>query len=317
MTHDPSILISDVSHRYGSREALAGIDLEIPAGRIFALLGPNGSGKTTLFRLISTLMPLQSGRIVVAGADVSGDPMEVRRRIGIVFQAPSLDKKLTVDENIACQAALYGLSGDALRQRRDEVLRAVGLVERRSDLCQTLSGGMKRRVELAKGMLHRPQVLLLDEPSTGLDPAARLDLWESLTEMAQSGMTVLLTTHLLEEADKADAIAILSDGKVISTGTPEQLRGELGAGLVTVVSDNPGETERIVRDELGLADVQRVQQQVRIRSESPAALVPALAERLGSAATTISVGRPSLEDVFIAKTGHRFWAAEAETTEAH
>lgn len=316
MTHDPSILISNVSHRYGSREALAGIDLEIPAGRIFALLGPNGSGKTTLFRLISTLMPLQSGRIVVAGADVSSDPMGVRGRIGIVFQAPSLDKKLTVDENIACQAALYGLRGETLRQRRDEVLRAVGLEDRRGDLCQTLSGGMKRRVELAKGMLHRPQVLLLDEPSTGLDPAARLDLWEALTEMARSGMTILLTTHLLEEADKADAIAILSEGKVISTGSPEQLRGELGEGLVTVVSDNAGETERIVRDEMGLSDVQRVQQQVRIRSEAPAALVPALAERLGAAATTISVGRPSLEDVFIAKTGHRFWAAEGQTTEA-
>lgn len=316
MTHDHSILISKVSHRYGSREALAGIELEIPAGGIFALLGPNGSGKTTLFRLISTLMPLQSGRINVAGADVSEDPMGVRGRIGIVFQSPSLDKKLTVDENIACQAALYGIRGDALRQRCDEVLRAVGLQDRRGDLCQTLSGGMKRRVELAKGMLHRPRVLLLDEPSTGLDPAARLDLWESLTEMARGGMTVLLTTHLLEEADKADAIAILSEGKVISTGSPEQLRAELGEGLVTVVSDNAGETERIVRDEMGLLDVQRVQQQVRIRSASPAALVPALAERLGAAATTISVGRPSLEDVFIAKTGHRFWAAEGQTTEA-
>lgn len=316
MTHDHSILISKVSHRYGSREALAGIELEIPAGGIFALLGPNGSGKTTLFRLISTLMPLQSGRINVAGADVSEDPMGVRGRIGIVFQSPSLDKKLTVDENIACQAALYGIRGDALRQRCDEVLRAVGLQDRRGDLCQTLSGGMKRRVELAKGMLHRPRVLLLDEPSTGLDPAARLDLWESLTEMARGGMTVLLTTHLLEEADKADAIAILSEGKVISSGSPEQLRAELGEGLVTVVSDNAGETERIVRDEMGLLDVQRVQQQVRIRSASPAALVPALAERLGAAATTISVGRPSLEDVFIAKTGHRFWAAEGQTTEA-
>lgn len=309
MTHDQRIIVADVHHRYGARDALRGVDLEVLPGQIFALLGPNGSGKTTLFRLISTLMPLQRGRITVAGADVASDPMEVRRRIGIVFQSPSLDKKLTVDENIACQGALYGLSGPVLRERRDEVLRLVGLEDRRGDICETLSGGMKRRVELAKGMLHRPRVLLLDEPSTGLDPAARLDLWEALTAMARSGVTVLLTTHLLEEADKADRIAILSEGAVISTGSPEALRAELGDGLVTIESDDIGSTERIVRDEMGL-ETQRVQQQVRIRSASPAALVPVLAERLGASVRTISVGRPSLEDVFIAKTGHRFWAAE-------
>ncbi|XZE54602.1 ATP-binding cassette domain-containing protein [Planctomycetaceae bacterium SH139] len=312
---DSSISVSAVCHRYGDRDALRGVDLQVEPGRIFGLLGPNGSGKTTLFRLISTLMPLQSGTITVAGADVGSQPTAVRGRIGIVFQAPSLDKKLTVDENIACQGALYGIGGSLLRQRRDEVLRLMRLTDRRGDFCETLSGGMKRRVELAKGMLHRPQVLLLDEPSTGLDPAARLDLWDALAEMAASGMTILLTTHLLEEAEKAERIAILADGEVITSGSPEQLREELGEGLVTVVSENAGETERIVRDELGM-DAQRVQQQVRIRSDQPASLVPRLAERLGTAATTITVGRPSLEDVFIAKTGHRFWAAEREAEES-
>ncbi len=312
---DSSISVSAVCHRYGDRDALRGVDLQVEPGRIFGLLGPNGSGKTTLFRLISTLMPLQSGTITVAGADVGSQPTAVRGRIGIEFQAPSLDKKLTVDENIACQGALYGISGSLLRQRRDEVLRLMRLTDRRGDFCETLSGGMKRRVELAKGMLHRPQVLLLDEPSTGLDPAARLDLWDALAEMAASGMTILLTTHLLEEAEKAERIAILADGEVITSGSPEQLREELGEGLVTVVSDNAGETERIVRDELGM-DAQRVQQQVRIRSDQPASLVPRLAERLGTSATTITVGRPSLEDVFIAKTGHRFWAAEREAEES-
>ena len=309
-----SISVSQVYHQYGERMALDGVDLEVPAGRIFVLLGPNGSGKTTLFRLISTLMPIQKGEITVAGADAKRDPMSVRGKIGIVFQSPSLDKKLTVDENIACQGALYGIGGAVLKQRRDEVLRTMGLLDRRSDFCEALSGGLKRRVELAKGMLHQPGVLLLDEPSTGLDPAARLDLWEALTEMASEGMTILLTTHLLEEAEKADEIAILANGRVIAQGGPEKLRGEMGAGLVTVVSDDPAETERIVRDELGLS-VQRVQQQVRIRSDSPADLVPTLAGRLGEAATTITVGRPSLEDVFIAKTGHRFWAASRDTNQ--
>jgi ABC-2 type transport system ATP-binding protein len=238
--------------------------------------------------------------------------MGVRGKIGIVFQSPSLDKKLTVDENIACQGALYGIGGALLRKRRDEVLQKMGLTDRRQDLCETLSGGMKRRVELAKGMLHQPSVLLLDEPSTGLDPAARLDLWDALSEMATTGMTVLLTTHLLEEAEKADELAIMSAGKLIAQGNAEQLRADMGSGLVTVVSDDPAETERIVRDDMGL-DAQRVQQQVRIRSESPAELVPSLAARLGTAATTITIGRPSLEDVFIAKTGHRFWAANKES----
>lgn len=311
---DPTIKVSQVVHRYGERAALDGVDLEVRAGQIFVLLGPNGSGKTTLFRLISTLMPIQQGRITVAGVDAASDPMGVRGKIGIVFQAPSLDKKLTVDENIACQGALYGIGGSLLKQRRDEVLRMMGLLDRRSDFCETLSGGMKRRVELAKGMLHRPSVLLLDEPSTGLDPAARLDLWEALAEMAAQGITILLTTHLLEEAEKADEIAILSAGKVIARGGPEQLRAEMGTGLVTVVSEDPAETERIVRDELGL-EAQRVQQQVRIRSDKPAELVPTLAGRLGEAATTITVGRPSLEDVFIAKTGHRFWSASREAVE--
>lgn len=306
-----AIEISNVRHRYAEREALSGIDLQVPQGSIYALLGPNGSGKTTLFRLVSTLMPLQSGEIRVAGASVASDAREVRKRIGIVFQAPSLDKKLTVDENIAFQGALYGIQGALLRERRDEVLQRLRLTDRRSDLCETLSGGMKRRVELAKGMLHRPRVLLLDEPSTGLDPAARLDLWDALSEMANSGMTILLTTHLLEEAEKADHVAILSEGKVVASGNPESLREELGAGLVTVTSGEPAKVESILQDQMGLQP-QRVQNQIRIQSDQPGDLVPKLVEHLGGLATTITIGRPSLEDVFIAKTGHRFWAVERD-----
>jgi ABC-2 type transport system ATP-binding protein len=301
-----AIVIEQVTHRYGAHQALQGVDLTVRQGEIFALLGPNGSGKTTLFRLVSTLMPLQSGRIQVAGAEVGSAPMEVRRRIGIVFQSPSLDKKLTVDENIACQGALYGLSGGRLRQRRDEVLELLGLTSRRGDFCETLSGGLKRRVELAKGMLHRPPVLLLDEPSTGLDPGARLDLWEALRSMAADGMTILLTTHLLEEAEKADRLAILADGAVIAEGRPETLRASLGDGLVTVIAEDPEQAEAILRDQLQLSS-QRVQHQLRIHAAEPASLVPQLAAALGPLAQSITVGRPGLEDVFIAKTGHRFF----------
>lgn len=284
---------------------MCGVDLKVSEGEIFALLGPNGSGKTTLFRLLSTLVPLQQGHIEVAGVDVARDQLGVRRKIGIVFQSPSLDKKLTVDENIACQAALYGLSGAAMKSRRDQVLERLKLTDRRGDFCETLSGGLRRRVELAKGMLHRPRVMLLDEPSTGLDPSARIDLWQSLREMADEGITVVLTTHLLEEADKADRVAILADGRVIVEGTPDSLRAELGEGLITITSSDPTGVATILRDELGL-ESQQVARQIRVRSPQAPTLVPSIAERLGDKAQSISVGRPGLEDVFIAKTGHEF-----------
>lgn len=301
----PAIRCHGVRHSYGQRVALDGVDLQIYPGEIFALLGPNGSGKSTLFRLISTLMPLQQGAIDVAGASVSSDRLAVRGRIGIVFQSPSLDKKLTVDENIACQAALYGISGRQLQTRRDEVLSLMKLTDRRHDFCETLSGGLKRRVELAKGMLHHPSVMLLDEPSTGLDPAARLDLWQSLQAMARAGVTVVLTTHLLEEADKADRVAILSEGRLIAVGKPDQLRSELGEGVITIHASDLDGAERVLRDELSLQP-QRVAQRICIRCDDAAAWVPRIADRLGNQVQSISVGRPGLEDVFMAKTGYHF-----------
>lgn len=300
-----SIVCDDVHHRYGDREALRGVNLTIRPGEIFALLGPNGSGKTTLFRLLCTLVPIHRGRIEVAGLNVASNTLGVRGRIGIVFQSPSLDKKLTVDENIACQAALYGLSGAALNARRDEVLRQMKLTDRRGDFCEKLSGGLKRRVELAKGMLHQPTVMLLDEPSTGLDPSARLDLWQSLRAMADQGITVVLTTHLLEEADKADRVAIMFEGQVIADGTPQSLRSEMGDGLITIESADLDAVEKILRDEMGL-ETQRASNQVRIRCAGAPAWVPKIADRLGDSVHSISVGRPGLEDVFIAKTGYHF-----------
>lgn len=297
--------VRNLHHHYGEHHALRGIDIEIRPGRVFALLGPNGSGKTTLFRLLSTLLPIQQGQILVGGVDSAKQPLLVRGQIGIVFQSPSLDVKLTVDENLACQGALYGIHGAELRQRRDALLDQLDLVDRRKDRCQVLSGGLKRRVELAKGMLHQPRLLLLDEPSTGLDPSARLKLWDAIREMAGRGMAVLLTTHLLEEADKADDIAIMSQGKLIAEGSPGDLRSEMGEGVITIVASDPVRAETILQSQLGLTP-QRVHHQIRLKVDSPAKMVPVLVETLGDEVQSINLGRPSLEDVFIARTGEAF-----------
>ena len=302
---DAVCTVRELHHDYGDIAALRGVDLDIHAGQVFALLGPNGSGKTTLFRLLCTLLPIQRGQVQIGGFESGADPLRVREQIGIVFQSPSLDKKLTVDENIACQGALYGIHGGELHHRRDALLQQLNLTDRRHDRCEVLSGGLQRRVELAKGMLHRPRLLLLDEPSTGLDPAARLNLWAAIREMADDGVAVLLTTHLLDEADKADRVAIMSQGQLVAEGSPKDLRGDMGGGIITIIANDVSRAEQMLRDELGLSP-QRLHHQLRLQSESPATLVPALVETLGEEAQSINLGRPSLEDVFIAKTGQAF-----------
>jgi ABC-2 type transport system ATP-binding protein len=206
-----AVSIQEVSYRYRSTVALNNLSFKVMPGEVFGILGPNGGGKTTLFRLLSTLMPLQEGKVEVFGHDLQRVPAAVRNHLGVVFQSASLDKKLTVAENMACQAALYGLHGKSARVREQALLEQLGVADRSKDLAEELSGGLRRRVELAKAMLHRPQLLLLDEPSTGLDPGARSDLWKYLFQLRSSlGTTILLTTHLLEEAERADRIAILN-----------------------------------------------------------------------------------------------------------
>ncbi|MDG2222901.1 MAG: ATP-binding cassette domain-containing protein, partial [Rubripirellula sp.] len=208
-----------------------------------------------------------------------------------------------------CQGALYGISGKRLNNRRDELLQQLKLVDRRGDRCESLSGGLKRRVELVKGMLHHPPLLMLDEPSTGLDPASRLSLWEALRQMASEGVAVLLTSHLMEEADKADRVAIMNRGKIIANDSPAHLRAELGDGIVTIQTSEMTRTVQWL-EERGMAVLQ-VEDRLRVQSSNPRELVPQLLELLGDALQSISVGRPSLEDVFIARTGYGFTETEA------
>ena len=298
--------VQHLSHHYGALQALDDLNLEVTGGNIFALLGPNGSGKSTLFRLISTIARIQSGDIRVFGNSPKTDLAAVRSSIGIVFQSPSLDRKLTVLENIRCQAALYGLRGASLKSRIEEVVQQMGIADRLTTIVEKLSGGLKRRVELAKGILHRPKLLLLDEPSTGLDPAARLDLWHALEQLrTEYQVTVLLTTHLLEEADKADRVAILHQGRSVAVGSPSQLRSELGAQVLSIQThDQPAVLAWLASRSIV---AQQFDNHLRVTGSSAAALVAQLAQDFGPRIQSLTLGQPSLEDVFVARTGHQYW----------
>jgi ABC-2 type transport system ATP-binding protein len=308
----PAIQAVELVHHYGQRCALDHLDLQIERGELFAILGPNGGGKTTLFRLLSTLIPLQQGSIRILGHDVATDAAQVRARLGVVFQAPSLDRKLTVRENLLYQGPLYGLTGQPLRERASQMLERLGLADRQRDLVESLSGGLRRRVELAKGLLHRPPLLLLDEPSTGLDPGARNDLWNYLRQIRdQDGVTVVLTTHLLEEADKVDRLAILNEGRLVALDTPDNLRATVGGDSITIDASEPSALAGEVQARFGCA-AKVVEGKVRLEQPEGHRLIARLVEAFPGRVQSITLGKPSLEDVFIDRTGHRFWKADED-----
>ena len=302
-----AIQVEELRLTYGDRVALDGLNLSVDEGQIFALLGPNGSGKTTLFRILCTLLPAQSGRVELVGLNVATEQAAVRAAIGIVFQSPSLDKKLTVLENIRCQAALYGLHGSELRNRESELMQQLGIQDRANEFTETLSGGLRRRVELAKGMIHRPRLLLLDEPSTGLDPGARADMWQYLARLRDEfGVSVVLTTHLLEEADRADSIAIINSGKTVVAGKPDDLREQAGEATISIECDDPQELLPLIQQRLNCS-AKIVDRQVRLDATANHAAVGELLQAFPDEIKAIRVGKPTLEDVFVAYTGHQFW----------
>jgi ABC-2 type transport system ATP-binding protein len=301
------ISVCDLMHRYQDRAALKGVSFEVRPAELFGLLGPNGSGKTTLFRILSTLMVPTSGRATIAGFDAVRQPGALRRHIGVVFQAQSVDPKLTAYENLWHQGHLYGLRGKELKARITEILTRVGLLDRRDDRVETFSGGMQRRIELAKGLLHHPEVLLLDEPTTGLDPGARRDLWQYLQILRdQERVSVIVTTHLMEEAERCDRLAILNEGNLVALGTPDALTREIGGDVILLEARDAQSLADRIRGNFHV-DATVMDNKVRLEIENGHRFVPDVVEMFPGEIQSLSVSKPTLEDVFIRRTGHRFW----------
>ena len=303
----PAISVQDVRFAYGERQALNGLTFSVNEGEIFGLLGPNGGGKSTLFRILSTLLPLQQGTANVGGFDLATQQSAVRQILGVTFQSPSLDRKLTVQENLKHQGHLYGLYGSDLHARMAHALERLGVADRRRELVSKLSGGLQRRVEIAKSLLHRPRLLLLDEPSTGLDPGARLELWKYLRELRQEmSLTIVVTTHLLDEAEDCDRLGVLHEGQMVALDTPDALRGSVGGDCLTIRSREPERLASDITAQFGVA-VQRVGDLLRIEREGGHDLLRDVVAQFGTAITSVTLGKPTLEDVFVQRTGKQFW----------
>ncbi|HVG08573.1 MAG TPA: ATP-binding cassette domain-containing protein [Thermoanaerobaculia bacterium] len=290
--------------RKGVHQALAGLSFEVAPGEIYGFLGPNGGGKTTLFRILATLARPQGGEVRVFGTD---NPAAVRRLLGVVFQNPSLDIHLTVRENLVHQGHLYGLSGGNLSQRIDAALERFGLAERRDQKALELSGGLRRRVEIAKSLLHKPRLLLLDEPSTGLDPGARRDLWSTLDGLRKEGVTVLLTTHFMEEGDRCDRLALIDRGSLVAEGSPGALKEEIGGDVVTLTGPDPDGLVRDLATRFPEIAPEIRDGTVRLEHERGHELVTRLIEALPGRVDAVTVARPTLEDVFLQRTGRRLY----------
>jgi len=305
----PVISVQNLVHRYENRTALNGVSFDVRPAELFGLLGPNGSGKTTLFRILSTLMVPTAGRALVMGCDAATDAASLRRQIGVVFQAQSVDPKLTAYENLWHQGHLYGLRGPSLKKRIGEILARVGLSDRAKERVETFSGGMQRRIELAKGLLHHPAVLLLDEPTTGLDPGARRDLWQYLQILRdEERVSVLVTTHLMEEAERCDRLAIMNEGNLVALGTPAELKSEIGGDVIILdAAHDAGLLAEQIRARFHV-ETTVLGNQVRIEREGGHRFVPDVVEAFPGEIQAISLSKPALEDVFIHRTGHKFWS---------
>jgi ABC-2 type transport system ATP-binding protein len=307
----PAVLVEGLAKRYKEIEAVRGIDLEVPRGETFGFLGPNGAGKSTTIGMLCTLVRPTGGSARVAGHDVQSERNEVRRNIGLVFQDTTLDTYLTAEQNMRLHAELYGVPRQAIAPRMRQVLEMVGLWERRSSAVATYSGGMKRRLEIARGLMHSPRVLFLDEPTVGLDPQTRSSIWSYIRELKSAeDITIFLTTHYMDEAEYCDRIAIMDKGVIVVLDTPAALKASVGRDRVTLQTDDDAAAIAEIAERFDLS-AQVSEGAVTFGVSDGALFVPRLFAELTVAIRSVSVSRPSLDDVFMSYTGTTIRDAEA------
>jgi len=310
-----AISVEGLKKRYGDFEAVRGISFEVPPGETFGFLGPNGAGKSTTISMLCTLISPSEGRALVDGFDVVAQQTEVRRRIGLVFQDTTLDDYLTAEENLRFHAELYGVRREEVAERLQRVMEMVGLWERRKSLVRTFSGGMKRRLEIGRGLLHSPRVLFLDEPTVGLDPQTRASIWDYINLLKRrEQITMFLTTHYMDEAENCDRIAIMDNGEIVRIDTPEALKASVGLDRVELhTADDPAAIERL-GSHFGLTPTMS-EGQVTVHVAAGEQFVPKLFAELGIPILSVRVARPTLDDVFMTYTGRTIRDAEASASE--
>jgi ABC-2 type transport system ATP-binding protein len=310
-----TVKVHDLWKRYGRFDALKGLEFGVPEGSAFALVGLNGAGKTTTIKILCTLANATSGTAIVAGHDAATERDAVRRDIGLVFQDPTLDTYLTAEQNLRFHAELYGVPRAAVAPRMRQVLEMVGLWDRKDALVSTYSGGMKRRLEIARGLLHAPHVLFLDEPTVGLDPQTRTSIWAYINDLKRrEDITIFLTTHYMDEAEHCDRIAIIDHGQIVAIDTPAALKASVGKDRVQIQTADDGAAIAALAEQFGI-DASVHEGAVTFSVEAGEQFVPRLFAEFPVAIASVSVSRPSLDDVFMSYTGTTIRDAEASGTD--
>jgi ABC-2 type transport system ATP-binding protein len=310
----PAIVVTGLDKRFGEVHAVRGVDFEVRAGEVFGFLGPNGAGKTTTINMLCTLAKPTDGKATVAGHDVVTERDDVRRNIGLVFQDPTLDGYLTAKQNLRLHAELYGVQSELVAPRMEQVLTMVGLWERRDNPVMNFSGGMRRRLEIARGLMHSPRVLFLDEPTIGLDPQTRRSIWTYIRELKHTeDITIFMTTHYMDEAEWCDRIAIMDQGQIVALDAPETLKAQVGKDRVTIQTDDDDAAIAALKEQFDI-DATIAEGAVTFGVPHGEAFVPRLFAELGHPIKAVNVARPTLDDVFMSYTGTTIRDAEEDAS---